>query len=109
MQPFENGKIVNWQQEVQNIRLAAGGEAQNGAIFRPGPKLPQKVSHKEKIRNFANFDLKFWQWNSHATKVNLKKNLKKIQVLEPPQIDLRTEPKLVGTNGRLQKFINEDL
>ena len=26
-------------------------------------------------------------------------NLKKIQVLEPPQIDLRTEPKLVGTNG----------
>ena len=26
-------------------------------------------------------------------------NLKKIQVLEPPQIDVRTEPKLVGTNG----------
>ena len=29
-------------------------------------------------------------------------NLKKIQVLEPPQIDLRTEPKLVGTNGMFQ-------
>ena len=28
-------------------------------------------------------------------------NFKKIQVLEPPQIDLRTEPKLVGTNGML--------
>ena len=71
MQPFENGKIVNWQQEVQNIRLAAGGEAQNGAIFRPGPKLPQKVSHKEKIHNFANFDLKFWQSNGHAERVKI--------------------------------------
>ena len=26
-------------------------------------------------------------------------NLRKNQVLEPPQIDVRTEPKLVGTNG----------
>ena len=71
MQPFENGKIVNWQQEVQNIRLAAGGEAQHGAIFQPGPKLPQKVSHKEKIRNFGNFDLKFWQSNGHAKRVKI--------------------------------------
>ena len=31
-------------------------------------------------------------------------NLKKIQVLEPPQIDLRTEPKLVGT----YKLVNID-
>ena len=29
-------------------------------------------------------------------------NLKKIQVLEPPQIDVRTEPKLVGTNGMVK-------
>ena len=69
VQPFENGKIVNWQQEVQNIRLAAGSEAQNGAIFWPGPKLPQKVSRKEKIQNFANFDLKFWLSNGHAKKL----------------------------------------
>ena len=32
-------------------------------------------------------------------KESKSENLKKIQVLEPPQIDLRTEPKLVGTNG----------
>ena len=69
VQPFENGKIVNWQQVVQNFRLAAGGEAQNGAIFRPGLKLGQKVSHKKKIRNFENFDLKFWLSNGHAKKL----------------------------------------
>ena len=32
-------------------------------------------------------------------KESKSENLKKIQVLEPPQIDVRTEGKLVGTYG----------
>ena len=33
VQAFKNNKIVNWQQVVQNFRLAAGGEAKMDQFF----------------------------------------------------------------------------
>ena len=48
VQPFENGKIVNWQQVVQNFRLAAGGEAKMDQFFDRVVFLVKKLAHRKK-------------------------------------------------------------
>ena len=48
VQAFENGKIVNWQQVVQNFRLAAGGEAKMDQFFDQGRNWVKKLAHSKK-------------------------------------------------------------
>ena len=86
--------------KLLNCESAAGGE-----ILRPEmeqfwgqKKLPKKLAHRKKSTILrildSNFKLKLAiQKNSGS------RNYRKIRYLEPPQIDLRTRPKLVGTNG----------
>ena len=68
-------------------------------FFSQGRNCPKKLAIRKKS---AILRILTWNFgNQMATQRESKsENLKKIQVLEPPQIDLRTEPKLVGTNGR---------
>ena len=48
VQAFKNNKIVNWQQVVQNFRLAAGGEAKMDQFFDQGRNLVKKLAHRKK-------------------------------------------------------------
>ena len=82
-------KISDWQQEVK---------PRMEQFFGQGRNCPKKLAIRKKSTISRILTWNFG--NQMATQKDSKsENLKKIQVLEPPQIDLRTEPKLVGTNG----------
>ena len=81
--------------KVQQVVKFCGQKWSN---FGAKKKLPKKLAHRKKSTILrildSNFKLKLAiQKNSGS------RNFRKIRYLEPPQIDLRTRPKLGGTNG----------
>ena len=67
-------------------------------FFSQGRNCPKKLAIRKKS---TISQILTWNFGNKMAmqRESKSKNLKKIQVLEPPQIDVRTEPKLVGTNG----------